>query len=347
MQRATYRFFDTAVTIETDSRRFLERFDRSYGRFRSDQVAAQVFRVELDGSPRLTIEGREIPGGTAEALSIYSLNAVLNRIADSVTSHILIHGAALRNPSGSGVMIAGRSGLGKTTLTVELLRHGCGFLSDEIAAVDRNSQLLDPFPRCVGRRISGAANGEKEIVDVGDPAAPTPPELLFILADPADVREKSTVFVVVDRCPAGLHEDLRRVPGVREATVLDGTAYPSFRLDLEAASLAAAEPVVADICERHGVLLLEVVRGSGSAPDFTREPVRKRLGTTEAAHELLGHLRCSPRSRLVREVYGGSGSRLLLALWDMCSKMACYSLTVGRLERMVELILESSTEQRP
>jgi hypothetical protein len=342
MPAASYRFFDTAVTIDTDSPGFLERFDASYGSFRSEEAGEDVFRVQLDGSPRLTIGGREVAGGDPASLSIYALNAVLNRISDNVTSHLLIHGAALAAPAGRGVIIAGRSGLGKTTLAVELLGRGFGFLSDEIAAVNRQSLLLDPFPRRIGRRVQGMPRGEKEVFEFGDPAPPAKPGFLFMLHNPADARQKSSCYVVVDRSPAGLRRALLEIPGVREAILLEGTSYPSFYLDLSGASLAAVEPAIAAVCERHGALLLEVVRGSGTAPDFSGEPGCELLGTAEAARSLLGHLRCSPRSRMVAEVCGGSASRLLLVLSDLCEGMACYRLTVGRLDRMVDIIRETS-----
>lgn len=341
MPAGTYRFFDTTVTIDTDSPGFLDQFEQSYGSFRSDEPAGDVLRVELDGSPRLTVDGRQVSGEDPATLSIYALNVVLNRIADNVTSHILIHGAALRGRSGGGVIIAGRSGLGKTTLALELLHTGYGFLSDEIAAVNRETLLLDPFPRRIGRRVAGRSSSEKEILEGGDPAPSTAPKQLFVLHNPADEETKSSCFVVVDRHHTGLREDLRQIPGVRSVVDLDGVAYPTFLLELDGASLAATEPAVTAVCERHGVLLLEVVRGSRMAPSFRGEPECARLGASEAARLLLGRLRCSPRSRLVQEVYSGSASRLLLALSDLCARMTCYRLTVGRLERMVEIIQQS------
>jgi hypothetical protein len=50
---------------------------------------------------------------------------------------------------GQGVMLAGESGVGKSTLTAGLLAGGARYLCDEFALVDAESRLLQPFPRAL------------------------------------------------------------------------------------------------------------------------------------------------------------------------------------------------------
>ncbi|MEO7910228.1 MAG: hypothetical protein ABIV47_11315 [Roseiflexaceae bacterium] len=54
-------------------------------------------------------------------------------------------GAVVYN--GAALMIAGRSGQGKTTLVLGLLRRGLGLLSDEFAIADAAQQLIQPYRR--------------------------------------------------------------------------------------------------------------------------------------------------------------------------------------------------------
>lgn len=57
-----------------------------------------------------------------------------------------VHAAALVD-QGRALMIVGRSGQGKTTLTLGLLLRGAGLLSDELAVADPATQLIHPYRR--------------------------------------------------------------------------------------------------------------------------------------------------------------------------------------------------------
>jgi hypothetical protein len=71
---------------------------------------------------------------------------VLNAISFLTEEHLLIHAGSVswRN---AGLVMAGNSGVGKTTLTSKLVMNGCKFLSDEIACFNLDRQMLEPFPR--------------------------------------------------------------------------------------------------------------------------------------------------------------------------------------------------------
>lgn len=61
---------------------------------------------------------------------------------------LAVHAAAAQAPRGA-VVVAGRSGQGKSTLILGLVRHGLGLLSDELALLDPAAGLVRPYPRAV------------------------------------------------------------------------------------------------------------------------------------------------------------------------------------------------------
>ena len=73
---------------------------------------------------------------------------VLELAGNHVQAYDLFHGATLTR-GGSGLMLLGESGFGKSTLTFALLDRGWGFLSDEVAAVARDGAHVAPFPKAI------------------------------------------------------------------------------------------------------------------------------------------------------------------------------------------------------
>ena len=58
----------------------------------------------------------------------------------------LIHAAALKSPSGQGMLFAANGRQGKTTITLSLLRNGYSFLSDDMVFLNQQNKVL-PYPR--------------------------------------------------------------------------------------------------------------------------------------------------------------------------------------------------------
>jgi hypothetical protein len=80
--------------------------------------------------------------------------------------------------NGTGVLVVGPSGQGKTTLTLSLLAAGWGFLGDDVVALHQVNAVVEALAvrrsmSCTpttlarfGMEGSDAANGEKQLVDV-------------------------------------------------------------------------------------------------------------------------------------------------------------------------------------
>ncbi|MBI5788088.1 MAG: hypothetical protein HZA78_04445 [Candidatus Schekmanbacteria bacterium] len=69
-------------------------------------------------------------------------------IANLNKNYFLFHAAAL-GLNGKGIVIAGDTMAGKTTLTLALANAGFDLLSDEVCCLEYNSFNLIPFPKCM------------------------------------------------------------------------------------------------------------------------------------------------------------------------------------------------------
>jgi hypothetical protein len=341
MPRATYRFFDAAFAVESDSQAFLDRFDASYAPFRVDEtVESPVHRVQLGAAPyTVTVGDTSVQSGDAEALTLYAYNAVLNEVTSRVESSFLVHAAALRTPSGDGAVLAGEAGFGKTTLTMKLCERGFGFLSDELAALGREDGQLHPFPRRLGLRPANGRPGLKTTVEMAAVAQACPARYLFVLADGKECTAPDPAwYMVIDRIDDRLVEALKAIPAIESADVVRREPHAVVRVHMQPGALLDVEDAAVVICREHGALLFEIARGREEPPRFERAPQLERIGAAEAGRELLRHLKGSGRSSLVQNVYGGAVGRVLLALTEMAKGMECYRLQVGELGSMVEVI---------
>lgn len=101
------------------------------------------------GHGTLRVDRREfrVPDGIDPAFVVYQhfLASVLDRV-----EHVaVLHAAALATSDGRGVLLAGPSGHGKSSLTLELVSRGLRFLSDDYAPVDLATSNVAPHPRAV------------------------------------------------------------------------------------------------------------------------------------------------------------------------------------------------------
>lgn len=358
MHSATYRFFDAAFTIETDDAGFVAHFDRAYRRFRVAASAAPLYRVRLSGRPELALDGEVWRAADPAALGLFAYNAILNAATARVRSHFLFHAAALVAPDGAGVVIAGDAGLGKTTLTLALLRHGFRVFSDDVAAVGDADSVprssgygrLYPFPRPLAVRDAACAPGEKRLRDPAGPEAakePCPLRRLFLLTDGSGLPRPQGWTMVLDHVTEAFLTDLADLPGVQAARTGRAGSYPSVTLDLAGAPSGALEPALLALCRRHALLPFDIGPGPAAPPDFDRPPRLAHLPAVEAAEGLLHHLKGGPASALLAERFGGRPAALFLALATLTDRVVCHRLEVGRLAASVEMILDGADDRLP
>jgi hypothetical protein len=134
------------------------------------QIAHRVHLAGPDATGRYTLtDGTEtVASGVDEELAAPWLLWFLNRVAAVTPHRVTIHAGAVAGPHGA-VLLPGPPGAGKSTMTAALVRAGCGYLSDELAALDLTGRCVHPFPRPLALHPTTVA-----LLDAG-PGPPTRP----------------------------------------------------------------------------------------------------------------------------------------------------------------------------
>jgi hypothetical protein len=361
------RFFDQELHFRADSERHIATFGQIYHRF-------QVDRFELKGPPlELILLARpDNPWGKAALilpqevrlfndpawLEWYVYHTVLNEVLKRVRSHFLLHAGVVAY-KGQGVIIAANSTYGKTTLTLELVRRGFDFLTDESAALGRADKQVHPFPRTVNIRP-----GTLELIGlerVVPPGAPTWLDKLILDIEtlrPNSLGEASPISHIVilqdpDAPELSLDPELRfMVDHLDEAFIVavsqlktvkalqvDQQTYPHPFLELQTTDTAATFEQVEALAQRHR-LLLSNFGANVKCPNFKR-PVRlDSIPRSLATRILLNHFQGGHKSALLQTEFGGSGIGLFMELAALISGANCYKLSVGPLTQAANLICE-------
>lgn len=76
---------------------------------------------------------------------------LLRTISLLAKDYQLIHAGAVSRGN-EGIIFPAISGMGKTTLALKLVSHGFRFLSDEVACINPDIEIVEPFPRKVNIR---------------------------------------------------------------------------------------------------------------------------------------------------------------------------------------------------
>jgi hypothetical protein len=103
------------------------------------------------GGVTTALNGRRMGIDPTLSLALQTVVGLLTAIAvdAGAARGLLVHAAAV-DVEGTGVVLAGDSGAGKTSTTVELVRDGAGYLTDELVRVDTRNRWIVGFPRALG-----------------------------------------------------------------------------------------------------------------------------------------------------------------------------------------------------
>lgn len=97
--------------------------------------------ITLTGRQEKIYEGESI-GTAAEFL----MGHTIYNLADKSSGGLLIHAAGLEW-KGKGILLPGKTGAGKTTMTAWLLKKGLGYLTDELVFIPEGTQTMHSFTR--------------------------------------------------------------------------------------------------------------------------------------------------------------------------------------------------------
>jgi hypothetical protein len=125
------------------------RFEPLHGRDGDPVVLYRDRQLELTPAVALSPDGCDVlePRLLGSYLELLLLNAALDRAPHLAAAH-----AAVVARGEQAALICGGCGAGKTTLTLALLRHGCAYLSDEVALLDPIEGTVRAYPRSLGLR---------------------------------------------------------------------------------------------------------------------------------------------------------------------------------------------------
>ncbi len=368
------RLWEVDVRLEADDAGFLPWFGRFYARFlipptslRPNALTYTLRRAGAD-DPRAWLT---MPEQTALIADLplaqgFLYDRILHDILAHVRSHLLFHAGAA-SAAGQGLLLAADAMHGKTTLTLALALRGAGFLSDELGALGRADGRLYPFPRALRLRPGTLTRLGLGALEAAEPAGmgsqllnieairrggcvevPLPLRQVFCLTEAAPVAPTPTPLSLRVSClKRAWLADVAALDGVRGVEVDDSTPLPQVRLTATRRATALAQ--IERLCVTHGVLWLDVVKREAPLPTFDKKPEIRPIPPSQAAMLLLTHFQAGQQSHLLQHDMRNQATRLLAETTRLLSPARCFTLSVGPLPDMVDLILAQvpATPQTP
>jgi hypothetical protein len=341
---AHYHILNCRICLTTDDHRVFDTFDRDYNAFKKSDtrppvdMAVTVF--QKNGGLHLTINDLSWPIDGPHAL-----HCVYHKILDHLHQHLaqrffLIHAGAVAR-EGQAILIGGPAGAGKSTLTLALTRLGYGFMSDDLAPLDRITGMVNPFPRALwiadpnvppicGHLRSGkspvsmADFGDRRICDPQQPKA-----LLWLTSGTEGGSPSQTLRLTLD--PSGETEILEALRKVESVTL---SCNPPHTWRVCASDIPEVNNKLKHILQAFDARIWQVYREQHFKGDYSRPPQITPCPPTEMAMHLIRELKQVPWL----EFQTRSAARWLMELTSLLSRFCCYELQVGNLSDTLDLI---------
>jgi len=379
METAQYQILNLNVSIHSDSRELLDRFNQDYGWFRVAEGTGRpslLFSARFHGDDPglacsrtpLTDESEDSPTHSQQTVSSdaaslhsssftfhsflghpspvsYALQHMVRTLFSALTDFIVLHAGVLER-NGQALILSGPPGVGKSTLTMALLERGFRFLSDDFCPIERKTGLVHPFPRSVWV-VDGAHKGSSPKGRPGKRCIG--PDQLPGSVCPSPCIPKW--LICIDPGESGRHIQLEagiKEEGaeafVRDMTQIEGVTLTRLRPDMQEwhVHYPAAQRIsdrVREIIDRHREAIWNLYRSDRARPDFGGMPMLTPLSTHEAALRLLGELKQEPRHLTEETAKEKKAGVLFMELAGLLKGVVCYRMTPGRLEEMVKAIL--------
>ena len=140
--------------------------DRGYIELQAGEPGWRSFGVVGTARPLLMARGTHVLVDAKQRWQPLIATCAMNWVMRMQRDWLFFHAASV-GIDGSGVMITGKKGAGKTTLSMALAVEGHDFLGDEIAALRSRTLELTPFRRAVAIRPGLQAHRVEELLKDG------------------------------------------------------------------------------------------------------------------------------------------------------------------------------------
>ncbi len=276
---------------------------------------------------------------------------------EQLDDYIVLH-AGVVTRQGRAIIIYGQSGFGKTTLTLELLRRGYGFMSDEFCPVRLSDCMVEPFERLVGLRKSSPFYSRLDLqrslslesqgkvyLDAADmfpyqTAQPCPPGIFIEIVGELDSNVCPPGGIALDiymcRDSSSVPDALSCLPGVTISGPIMKGSYPVYRV--RASERTGFVTRFNRIWQENSNDIFSVIPYRGEIDSYESLPKLCSVPAFEALTSLASNIvNRAPNGRLLA-AHGGKVSSLVMVLGSALHNTSFYSLQPGQLDKMADII---------
>lgn len=282
---------------------------------------------------------------------------VFQHLFEQLDDYIVLH-AGVVTRQGRAIVIYGQSGFGKTTLTLELLRRGYGFMSDEFCPLRIADCMVEPFERLVGLRKSSPfytvvdnqryaciTSGGKALFDSVDmfpysPAQPSHPGVFIEIVGEIDSMLCPQGWMIIDiyMCSgtSAVPDALRRLSGVTVSGPIMRGHYAVYRVT--ASDRTGFVSSFNRIWKDNSNDILAVFPYKGEIRSYDRMPKLRSVPAFQALTSLGSNIvNRAPNGRLMASLNGKNQS-LIMLLGKLLKNTKFYSLQPGQLAKTADII---------
>ena len=363
--KSTYNILDLEFSIHADHEGILKIFEQAYERFKAiyDNADYHFYVITQNspfGQPFVIFNNQLHLIYGNELIYSHAYMLILNELIDRIRNYFLFH-AGVVSKGETGVLIVGPSSFGKTTMTLELVRRGFTFLSDEFCPIDRVNKRIYSFPRSLNVRegsltilnkippknllaVKNIGRGSKLVMDIkewkeGNVGTSTLGKYVFFLRGKKFYEIDDSVKLID---LALIEEDKKLISQLQMITntkMISKTiveCYFVYRFELK----QRAGLMFQEICKNNSQKILYIESISTDVPEYNSEPFLREVPLSKAIIEMMRNLRNrSQNSSLVKDF--NSQTQLFMKVGEIVKQMRCYNLSVGKLDKMAELIIKT------
>jgi hypothetical protein len=357
-----YQLLDVRFSVSSDDEGIVFLFDQMYQRFKihPDDVEHQFYVVTSNNhynKPLVIFRDQAYPIFANKPIYNHAYMVIFRHIANLFQDFYVIH-AGVVSRGVDGIVLAGQSSFGKTTLILELVRKGYRFLSDEFCPIERGTMCISPFPRTlslneesvailknVPHAITAQENDErgKKLFDIdvwkeGSIGQHAIGKYFFFVRGRKSKQEERSFYLSLMKEDHELIRELKDISGVSLTSRNETEHYMVYRFSFKQGE--GLIKIFEETCQKYSLNIVHHEVTPFEEPYFDREPSIEEIPKSKAAIELMRNMVNRSKDALVMKNCKTS-SQLLLNLGEVVSQAKCYELFTGKLDQMVELITKT------